>query len=154
VVELRPLAPEDADALRRIRSAPEVSRWWDEPEPDFPLGDDPESTRLTILVDGEVAGMIQYWEETDPKYRHASIDLFVAPGHRGRGFGPEAIRQVIHMLAARGHHRVVIDPAADNQAAIRAYEKVGFTPVGVMRSYERDADGRGWHDGLLMELLL
>jgi hypothetical protein len=22
-----------------------------------------------------------------------------------------------------------------------------------MRSYERDADGRGWHDGLLMELV-
>jgi RimJ/RimL family protein N-acetyltransferase len=60
VLELRPLAPEDAEALRRIRSAPEVSRWWDAPEDDFPLGDDDESTRLTILVDGEVAGMIQY----------------------------------------------------------------------------------------------
>jgi hypothetical protein len=23
----------------------------------------------------------------------------------------------------------------------------------VMRSYERDVDGDGWHDGLLMELL-
>ena len=42
---------------------------------------------------------------------------------------------------------------ADNAAAIRIYEKVGFRRVGVMRSYERDADGQGWHDGLLMELL-
>jgi aminoglycoside 6'-N-acetyltransferase len=25
--------------------------------------------------------------------------------------------------------------------------------VGVMRSYERDVDGEGWHDGLLMELI-
>jgi len=25
--------------------------------------------------------------------------------------------------------------------------------VGTMRQYERDADGDGWHDGLLMELL-
>jgi aminoglycoside 6'-N-acetyltransferase len=25
--------------------------------------------------------------------------------------------------------------------------------VGVLRQYERDADGSGWHDGLLMELL-
>jgi len=23
-----------------------------------------------------------------------------------------------------------------------------------MRRYERDADGRGWHDGLLMELVV
>jgi aminoglycoside 6'-N-acetyltransferase len=37
-------------------------------------------------------------------------------------------------------------------AAIRAYEKAGFRPVGVMRSYERGPDGT-WHDGLLMELL-
>jgi aminoglycoside 6'-N-acetyltransferase len=46
----------------------------------------------------------------------------------------------------------VIDPAADNLAAIRCYTKVGFRPVGVMRQYERSADG-SWHDGLLMELL-
>ncbi|MBV9422920.1 MAG: GNAT family N-acetyltransferase, partial [Solirubrobacterales bacterium] len=46
-----------------------------------------------------------------------------------------------------------IDPAAANAAAIRAYEKAGFTRVGVMRGYERDVDGNGWHDGLLMELL-
>ena len=49
-------------------------------------------------------------------------------------------------------HRITIDPAAANTAAIRAYEKVGFRPVGVMRSYERGPDGT-WHDGLLMELL-
>jgi aminoglycoside 6'-N-acetyltransferase len=30
---------------------------------------------------------------------------------------------------------------------------VGFGRVGILRQYERDPDGRGWHDGLLMELL-
>ncbi len=43
-------------------------------------------------------------------------------------------------------------PAAANAAAIRAYEKVGFHPVGVMRRYERGADGT-LHDGRLMDLL-
>jgi RimJ/RimL family protein N-acetyltransferase len=38
-------------------------------------------------------------------------------------------------------------------AAIRAYEKAGFSPVGVMRRSERDVGGDGWHDSLLMELL-
>jgi len=51
----------------------------------------------------------------------------------------------------RGHHRLTIDPAADNLAAIRAYEKVGFRTVGVMREYWRAPDGT-WHDGLLMDL--
>jgi aminoglycoside 6'-N-acetyltransferase len=48
---------------------------------------------------------------------------------------------------------LVIDPAADNEAAIRCYAAVGFRPVGVLRRYERDVDGAGRHDGLLMDLL-
>jgi RimJ/RimL family protein N-acetyltransferase len=36
--------------------------------------------------------------------------------------------------------------------AIHVYEKLGFRPVGVMRQYERVADG-SWRDGLLMELI-
>ena len=57
------------------------------------------------------------------------------------------------LIAELGHHRITIDPATANLAAIRAYEKAGFTPVGVMRKYERDVDGDGWHDRLLMEIL-
>ena len=98
--------------------------------------------------------MIQFYEELEPKYRHAGIDLFLDPALHGRGLGTEAVRRVVrHLIDERGHHRVTIDPAAANAAAIRTYEKVGFKPVGIMRRYERDPGGDGWHDGLLMELL-
>jgi aminoglycoside 6'-N-acetyltransferase len=152
---LRPLAEGDARELRRIRATPEVARWWDEPEEGFPGSDDPDSTRLTIELDGVVAGLIQFSEELSPKYRHASIDLFLDPALHGRGLGAEAVRDVVHRLIEdRGHHRITIDPALGNVAAIKAYESVGFKAVGIMRRYERDADGAGWHDGLLMELLV
>jgi aminoglycoside 6'-N-acetyltransferase len=154
VIVLRALVATDAPELRRIRATPEVARWWGPAEADFPLGDEDEVTRLTVEVDGAVAGMVQFGEEVDPKYRHASIDLFLDPALHGRGIGTEVVRRVVRQLIdERGHHRITIDPAADNAAAIRAYEKVGFRPVGVMRRYERDVDGDGWHDGLLMELL-
>ena len=153
-IDLRALAPRDAADLRRIRATPEVARWWEPPEDDFPFGDEDDVTRLTVEVDGAVAGMVQFGEEVDPKYRHASIDLFLDPALHGRGIGTDVVRRVVrHLIDERGHHRITIDPAADNAAAIRAYEKVGFRPVGVMRRYERDVDGDGWHDGLLMELL-
>lgn len=152
-ITLRPLAEGDERELLRIHSTPEVLRWWDAPPAGFPW-DDPESTRLTIEVDGAVAGLIQFWEEQEPRYRHAAIDLFLDPALHGRGIGTEAVRRVArHLLQDRGHHRLTIDPATANAGAIRAYEKAGFRRVGVMRRYERDAGGEGWHHGLLMELV-
>ncbi len=150
---LRPLIDADAAELRRIHETPEVSHWWDLPDEDFPW-DEPEATRFTIEVDGAVAGLIQYGEETEPKYRHAWIDVFLDPALQGRGIGSEAVAKVVRMLIdERGHHRVVIDPAASNLAAVRAYEKAGFERVGIMRRAERDADGQGWRDSLMMELI-
>ena len=153
-LELRPLAAGDEGELLRIHRTPEVVRWWDEPEEGFPWSDEPEATRLTIEVDGRIAGLIQFYEEQMPRYRHASIDLFLDPRLHGRGLGTEAVRRIVrHLIDDRGHHRITIDPSTSNAAAIRAYEKAGFTRVGVMRRYEREIGGGGWRDGLLMELL-
>jgi aminoglycoside 6'-N-acetyltransferase len=151
---LRSLLPGDEVELLRIRALPEVAQWWDVPEPGWPWSDDPESTRLAIEVDDAVAGLIQFYEETHPKYRHASIDVFLDTALHGRGLGTAALeRLVAYLVDERGHHRITIDPAAGNVAAIRSYEKAGFTRVGVLRAYERDVDGSGWHDGLLMEFV-
>jgi aminoglycoside 6'-N-acetyltransferase len=150
---LRPFEAADMPKLRRIRATRGVARWWGPPSDDF-AEIDSDTSLFTIEVNGAAAGLIQIYEEPDPKYRHASIDLFLDPALHGRGLGTEAVRQAVsHVIGELGHHRVTIDPAAANAVAIRAYEKVGFRRVGVMRSYERDADGDGWHDGLLMELL-
>ena len=136
--------------LTRILRTPEVARWWDVGAP----WDDEDCTMLTIDVDGTVAGLIQYYEEPDPKYRHAAIDIFVDPALHNRGIGTEAIRQLVrHLVDDRGHHRITIDPATANAPAIRCYEKAGFKPVGVMRAYEREMATGEWHDGLLMELV-
>jgi len=150
-VRLRPLTRADIPELTRIIETPAVARWWDDGAP----WEEPDATMLTIIAgDERIAGLIQFAEELDRKYRHASIDIFVDPALHGRGIGTEAIRQLArHLIVDRGHHRITIDPAAHNHQAIRAYEKVGFTPVGVMRSYERDMATGEWHDGLLMELI-
>lgn len=154
-LSLRSLTPDDVAELVRIRRTPEVARWWGEPERDFPFGDDPAAVRWVIEIDGLVVGMVQYSEETEPRYRHAAIDIFVDPAWHNRDIGTEALRRTVrHLIDLCGHHRVTIDPAVANAAAIRAYEKVGFRAVGVMHHYERDADTDAWHDGLLMELVI
>jgi len=108
---------------------------------------------FVIERDGRVAGAIQWHAEDEPDYRHAGIDIYLDPALHGRGLGADAIRTLArHLIDDHRHHRLVIDPAADNAAAIACYTKVGFRPVGVMRNYERGVDGT-WHDGLLMDLL-
>jgi aminoglycoside 6'-N-acetyltransferase len=157
-VRLRRLRPDDRERLREILAEPSVARWWGAPNADAAVDEwleaDGESVGFAIEVDGIVVGSIQYAEEDEPEYRHAGIDLFLTEGYQGRGLGPDAIRTLArYLFEVRGHHRLTIDPAAENARAIRAYGRVGFQPIGIMRRYERGPDGT-WHDGLLMDLLV
>ncbi len=169
-VTLRPALEADREVLIEILRTPEVSRWWGTTDAE---GNWPQSSgaaenggteRFVIEIDAasswigaatkKVIGLVQFSEENDPDYRHAGIDIFLDPQVQGRGLGRSAVRTLAqYLIDVRGHHRLVIDPAADNHRAISSYEAVGFRAVGVLRAYERNADGSGWHDGLLMDLI-
>lgn len=154
-VALRPLSDEDVEELARIVAALGVREWWGANEDDDELreGLRNDGSAFAVEVDGALAGWLAISEETDADYRHAGLDIILAPGYQDRGLGSEALRLVIGWLVReRGHHRFTIDPALHNERAIRAYSAVGFRRVGVLRRYERGADGV-WHDNLLMDLL-
>jgi aminoglycoside 6'-N-acetyltransferase len=155
-VTLRPLEAADAPRLGRIAAEPEIAHWWlglTERDLLEKAGPDEEALVFAVELDGEVIGLAEAAEETEPDYRHASIDLFLGTAWHGRGLGQDTVRTLARWLfEERGHHRITIDPALANRRAIRAYERVGFKRVGVMRRYERGTDGE-WHDGLLLDLL-
>jgi len=142
--------------LIAILASPEVVQWWGEPDVEGlrrEVTGESGVVTFVVEVDSETAGLIQYHEENEANYRHAGIDIALAAQWQDRGFGAEAVRTLArYLFDQRGHHRLTIDPAAINLRGITCYRKVGFKPVGVMRRYERGADGT-WHDGLLMELL-
>ena len=145
----------DEAQLLEIFNDPTVSRWWGDPHDalDDAMVNDEENTHYLIELDGEAVGMIQSYEESDAMYRHAGIDIALRAPWQGKGLGVDAIRTLArYLIGERGHHRLTIDPAAHNANAIKAYERVGFKAVGVMRKYERAPDGT-WHDGLLMDML-
>ncbi len=156
-VTLRTPLATDVPRLAEILGEPSVAAWWGEFDRDRVAAElidarhDEEG--FVIEHEGEVIGYIQVAEENEPDFRHAGIDLFLRTDAQGRGLGPDAIRTLaIHLIDDRGHHRLTIDPAADNVRAIAAYAKLGFKPVGRMRAYQRMPDGH-WIDGLLMDLL-
>ena len=156
-VVLRPLAEADVDRIVELGADPEVARWWPGLTREHVLakarGADEGVTVFAIVAGGELAGMIQHHEETDPDYRHAGLDLFLGAPYHGRGLGTDAVRTMArYLIVDRGHRRLTIDPAAHNDRAIRCYEKAGFERVGVLREYWRDPDGV-WRDGVLLDLL-
>jgi len=160
-VVLRPLDEDDAGALEAIFAEDAVAPWWpgyDRARIDNDLlGADGDTKVYAIEVDGHaengIAGVIQSWEESDPEYRHAGIDIALATRWHGTGVAVDALRTLArHLFEDDGHHRLTIDPAASNARAIACYTKIGFRPVGVLRRYEVLGDGT-FRDGLLMDLL-
>lgn len=153
---LRPLKRADAPTLLEIIADPGVATWWGEYdaiklERDF--YDPAWAYTYIVEVDGEPAGLVQFHEVPDPDYKSAGVDITMRHAYQDRGFGTEVLTTLIrYLIETRGHHRITIDPAADNARAIHVYGKVGFRPVGILRQYERGADGT-FHDGLLMDLL-
>ena len=155
-VSLRPMTAADLPWLEWLFAVPEVAEAWP--------GDNMRSMRemvegadptagFVVACDGEDIGFIQYYEEADPDYSHAGIDIVLHPDRCDRGLGTDALRTLArHLFDERGHHRIMIDPHVGNARAIASYRKVGFRDVGVMRRYERANDGV-WRDALLMDLL-
>lgn len=65
-------------------------------------------------------GVIQFGENDDPQYRHASIDLFLGTRWQGQGLGPEAIAR------ESGCSGLVLDSGVQRTRAHRFYFREGF----------------------------
>jgi aminoglycoside 6'-N-acetyltransferase len=152
-IRLRPAGPGDAAVFEAALETPEVERWWRWPKMREELAE-PGHRHLAVELAGRVVGMVQWYEEEEPEYRHAGMDLFLHPDQHGQGLGTEMVYTMARwLIEVRGHHRLIIDPDARNAAAIRCYERVGFRRVGILRRYWADHHTGEWSDGLLMDLL-
>ena len=164
LVRLRPMEPSDAEALWRWNSDPDVMRWMEsgyaqslaqvhrrcaERAPNSY-----ENVLFVIeVLDGGTPIGVARLRDTSPEVGRAELDIYIgARDHWGRGYGTDAMRALCRYgFDEMRLHVIALWVVADNHAARRVYEKVGFVVDGVHRDTFRRA-GR-WHDMVLMSLL-
>ena len=113
----------------------------------------PRRGGLRHRVDGAVVGYIQAVEETEPDFRHAGIDLFLATDAQGRGLGPRPSAHwpcTSSTIAATTASRSTRRPTT-NPLSAPTRRSVSGRSASCAR-YQRMTDGR-WVDALLMDLL-
>jgi aminoglycoside 6'-N-acetyltransferase len=130
---LRPAEADDIDRLVDWHADPDVARYWDgetftraEMEERLARAD----VEAWIVEEGEEPiGFLQVHPE--------GLDMFLIPGERGRGLGPDAARAMAeHLVEERHWERVTVDPYAWNDGAVRAWERAGFVEVSRHESDE------------------
>ena len=91
---------------------------------------------ICLRTNGEHIGNI-YLGEIDWVSRKAVLGIFIgSSAHRRKGYGKEALRQLLsHAFLDLNLNRVSFEVLADNSAAIKAYEKCGFTIEGRLKSH-------------------
>lgn len=148
-VSLRARTDDDLDLLYEI--AADLTTWEErKPDPPGPLTRDRFDARIAraaagdaqgdtvsfvVDVDGTAVGGASLFG-LDSLARHAEAGINLAPSARGRGIGTAAIVQLVDFGFERLNlRRIHLQAIASNTAAIRAYEKAGFTIEGRQRQH-------------------
>ena len=143
VYDFRPVEPADLARLGAWLAEPHVARWWSDPATGIAtieahIAPEDSVEPFLVLTDGRPIGYLQSYRidaEEDHPYRDqppgtVGIDQFIGEADLvGRGHGPRFIDDFVRRLFESGVPRVLVDPAPDNTAAIRAYDKAGFRAI-------------------------
>jgi len=148
----RPATAGDLPMLRAWLSAPEVARWWGDPQREAAtLEEDLTEAAMTMLIvsfQGRPFAYVQHYAVDawpQPHFAHLpvgarAIDAFVGePDMLGRGHGGVFLRRLAERLKAEGSPAIAIDPDVDNARARRAYARAGFRGETIVETGEGPA---------------
>jgi len=144
-VILRGATPADVPALvQMVRDLAEFERAADAVELDDAMlaaalfADDPVVFATVADDGGEVVGMAIHFRNFSTWTGRVGIyleDLYVRPGHRGRGVARALLADLAATARARGYGRVDWSVLDWNESAIRFYESVGAVPLDGWTGY-------------------
>ncbi|MBQ7817864.1 MAG: ribosomal protein S18-alanine N-acetyltransferase [Oscillospiraceae bacterium] len=88
-----------------------------------------------VALDGDcVAGYVgsqSVMGETD------MMNIAVSPKYRRQGVAEALIEELVRQLQEKGNHCLTLEVRVSNDAAVKLYEKLGFTQIGRRPNYYR-----------------
>jgi len=110
----------------------------------------PGSVALVAEVEGELCGYLTILPRYPAKLRHTSeLTMGVHHAARGQGIGKLLLKEALQRVQESGDLEIIyLMVRADNTAAIRLYETMGFDHVALLRNDTKTPDG--YYDGCLM----
>jgi aminoglycoside 6'-N-acetyltransferase len=132
-LELRLSSSADVDRLQSWTQDPDVYKWWEgrplergEIEEKYTGRRLPEVIAYIVEKDKEPIGFIQAWQEDGKQ----GLDMFLSSAAQGHGLGSTVANALAADLSERGWSNLTVDPAVENEKAIRSWARAGFTPNG------------------------
>jgi ribosomal-protein-alanine N-acetyltransferase len=143
-MRIRPMDVRDLEQVMAIEEASFADPWLPEAflaEVDGPLG-----IAAVLEEDGCIVGYTTFRTVVDEGHL---MNIAVASGRRGEGWGRRLLAYVIETCRGRGALYLYLEVRPSNVAARTMYERTGFVEQGVRKRYYRDGE-----DALLMVLFL
>jgi aminoglycoside 6'-N-acetyltransferase len=152
-VSLLPFAADQLPLLKQWLNEPHVRRWYPQPAEhlEWAMHPPPGGKPALIAVNGAPVGYLR-WQPVSREILDTvglfeipanSVDIDILIGqasHIGRGIGPQALALLVSQLREDTSIPLLgLSPAIENQAAQRAYRKVGFQSL---REYDAPGYGR------------
>ena len=160
MVNLRFLTPEDKDSILKMFSSmsDDTLRWslppYDEKWINRKLANIENLIPLIAVHGKRIVGSC-----TIGLFRHArrkgvgDIGIFLHEDFHRLGLGTAMMELALDLARKQGLHRIWLEVAEGNKAAIGLYEKIGFETEGRLRSCFLGDDDK-YHDTLVMGILL
>lgn len=140
-VEIRPIRPDDAEAIHRLRLLPSsIDNTMAIPSERITRSQSridnagPDDHVFVAVLDGQVVGMAGLHVGTGKGRHCADLGIMVHDQFQGRGVGRELMDMLLHMADNfLGLTRVELQVYPDNTRAIALYESCGFEHEGRRR---------------------
>ena len=141
---IRRAEPDDCDAVYEMFTAKPV--YWGTLQLPYPsreywrqrLSENPDSVYYLVgIIEGRIVGMAHVATSNRPRRKHAgAIGISVHQDWQGKGVGKQLMRAIVDLADNwLNLTRLELEVYADNQAAIRLYERFGFEVEGRLRQH-------------------